>query len=98
MDFVQLGEGRGGVKYETMFWSSQTSVHVYLFPVGVVKDGTINISCFQTYVEDVINYKREYKKDKDGIWRNLEEEEAQEGNEGEGKETEEGERRGREED
>ena len=43
-----------------------------------------------------MNYKREYKKDKDEIWRNLEEEEAQESNEGEGKEEEEGERRGRE--
>ena len=42
--------------------------------------------------------KREYKKDKDGIWRNLEEEEAQERDEGEEKEEEEGERRGREDD
>ena len=37
-------------------------------------------------------------KDKDGIWRNLEKEEVQEGDGGEEKEEEEGERRGREED
>ena len=33
-----------------------------------------------------IIYKSEYKKDKDGIWRNLEKEEAQEGDGREGKE------------
>ena len=40
-----------------------------------------------------IKQKREYKKDKEGIWRKLEEEGAQEGDDGEGKEEEEGERR-----